>query len=411
MHSLNHNHTIRTVETLSCDAGWRNYHFCKITTSEGIVGWSEYDEGFGAPGVGYIIDRLASRAVGLSIGDTEKVYATLYAATRPAAGGAIGLAIAAIENAVLDAKAKALGIPCYELLGGKVRDKLRVYWSHCATWRIARSQYYNPPITHIDGVVSLGREVREKGFSALKTNIFSYDEAGTPKGWGPGFGSPFYPELNANKEQLKGVRQHLDALREGSGADVEMLLDLNFNFKTDGVIRFLRELKDVDLFWVEYDTNSPEALADIRRHSPHPIASCETLIGLREFLPFFQAQAVDVPIIDVVWNGAWQSIKIAAAAEAFELNVAPHNFYGHLSTMISAHFATAVPNLRIVEVDIDRIDADQRIFTNEPDIRDGHMTVPDRPGWGTEPDEEFVRQNPPKSAAELMKLGPRKHVF
>ena len=136
--------TIKQVETLACDAGWRNYHFCKITTSDGIVGWAEYDEGFGAPGVGTVINRLASRIIGLPVGSIETVYSTLYAATRPAAGGVIGLAMAAIENALIDAKAKTLGVPCYELLGGKLRDRLRVYWSHCATWRISRRQFYKP---------------------------------------------------------------------------------------------------------------------------------------------------------------------------------------------------------------------------------------------------------------------------
>ena len=76
--------TIKQVETLACDAGWRNYHFCKITTSDGIVGWAEYDEGFGAPGVGTVINRLASRIIGLPVGSIETVYSTLYAATRPA---------------------------------------------------------------------------------------------------------------------------------------------------------------------------------------------------------------------------------------------------------------------------------------------------------------------------------------
>ena len=80
------------------------------------------------------------------------------------------------------------------------------------------------------------------------------------------------------------------------------------------------------MFWIEIDTYSAEALGYIRRQSPHPISSCETLFGLREFMPYFREQAMDVAIIDTVWNGAWQSMKIAALAEAHEVNVAPHNF-------------------------------------------------------------------------------------
>jgi galactonate dehydratase len=321
--------SIRTIETLSCDAGWRNYHFVKITTEDGIVGWSEYDEGFGAPGVTAAIERISARVVGKNAFHHERIYAELFSATRPAAGGVVGLALGAIENALLDVKAKALGVPCYELLGGKIRDRIRVYWSHCATWRINHPTWYKPAITDLDGVKAIGREVREKRFTAMKTNIFVYTD-GKPQGWRPGFGSPFEPEINVDRTVLRNLCMHLEAIRDGAGPDVDLLLDLNFNAKTEGYLKILRAIKDMDMFWVEIDSFNPQALGYIRRQSPHPISSCETLLGLREFLPYFSEQAMDVAIIDTPWNGVWQSMKIAAAAEHFEVNVAPHNFYGHL---------------------------------------------------------------------------------
>src|SRR5882757_7926543 len=150
--------TVRSVETLACDAGWRNYHFVKLTTEDGIVGWSEFDEGFGAPGVGTVIERLSSRVIGQEVGAHERIYAELYSATRPASGGIVALAMGAIENALLDAKARGLGVPVYELLGGKIRDRIRVYWSHCATWRINHPSHYKPAISDLDGVKTIGRE-------------------------------------------------------------------------------------------------------------------------------------------------------------------------------------------------------------------------------------------------------------
>src|SRR5437899_9317879 len=173
---------IRSVETLACDAGWRNYHFVKIMTEDGIVGWSEFDEGFGAPGVTTAIERLGARVVGKNAFQHERIYTELFAATRPAAGGVVAQALGAIENALLDAKAKCLGVPCYELLGGKIRDRVRVYWSHCATWRINHPSWYKPPIENLDSVKAIGREVREKKFTALKTNIFNYDNGRTEGG-------------------------------------------------------------------------------------------------------------------------------------------------------------------------------------------------------------------------------------
>ncbi|MFX8700446.1 hypothetical protein ABTM56_20300, partial [Acinetobacter baumannii] len=91
------------------------------------------------------------------------------------------------------------------------------------------------------------REVREKGFTALKTNIFVYED-GKPSGWRPGFGSPFAPEINVDRKVLRNLRQHLEAIREGAGPDIDILLDLNFNAKTEGYLKILREIADLDMF-------------------------------------------------------------------------------------------------------------------------------------------------------------------
>src|SRR5215472_4656349 len=384
---------VKSLEVLRCDAGWRNYHFLKVTTDDGIVGWSEFDEGFGSPGVGAVVERLVPRVVGQEVSDHERIYTELYCFTRPAAGGVVGEGLGAIENALLDAKAKALGLPCHALLGGKRRDRIRVYWSHCATWRINHPTLYKPAITSLDGVKAIGAEVRERGFSALKTNIFIYDD-GAPRGWRPGFGVPFMPELNVNKNVLRNLRAHLEAMRDGAGPDVDLLLDLNFNAKTEGYLKILRAIADQEMFWVEIDSYSPSALAHIRRQSPHPISSCETLLGLREFLPYFSEQ----------------SMKIAAAAAAHEVNIAPHNFYGHLATMMNAHFAAAAPNLRIMEVDIDRLPWDGEVFTTAPQFDNGCLLVPDTPGWGAEPNEEGIRAHPPKAAGGLLHYGQSERV-
>ncbi|MEX2615540.1 MAG: mandelate racemase/muconate lactonizing enzyme family protein [Alphaproteobacteria bacterium] len=385
---------IARVETRHCDAGWRNYHFVKVTTESGIVGWSEFDEGFGSPGVSQVVEAMGSKIVGQSADDHERLYALMYALTRPAAGGVVAEGLGAIENALLDAKAKGMGVPCYQLLGGRMRDRIRVYWSHCGTWRINHPKYYPPQITDLDGVKAMGAEVREKGFTALKTNIFMHDQD-RPGGWRPGFASPFYPELNVDRKVLRNLRTHLEAFRDGAGPDIDILLDLNFNAKTEGYVNILREIADLDMFWIEIDSYNADALAYIRQQSNHPISSCETLLGLRDFLPYFRAQSMDVAIVDAVWNGVWQSMKIANAAEAYEINVAPHNFYGHLCSMMNVHFAAAVPNLRIMEIDIDRIPWDDELFSHSPEFEDGHIVVPDRPGWGCDPIEEALEAHPP----------------
>ena len=394
---------IERVETLACDAGWRNYNFLKITTDTGLVGWSEYDEAYGPPGLTDVIRRFGQRVIGSSVTDHERIYGVLAASIRPAPYGLAAEALGAIENALLDIKAKDFGVPCYELLGGKHRDAIPIYWSHCATWRISHPSFYSPKIDTLDNVKQAGLDARNSGIGAAKTNLFLHGE-GRPKQWHAGFGAPYKPELNIDKTLIRNVRAHLEALKDGLGPDVELLVDFNFNARTEGYVRLIRALSDFDFLWCELDIYNPEALAYIRQQSHAPISSLETLFGVRQYLPYFQSQAVDVAIIDVVWNGVWQSMKIANTAEAFDVNVAPHNFYSHLATMMNVHFAAAVPNLRIMEHDVDRLAWDDALFTNAPVIENGAIVVPDRPGWGCEPIETALAAHPAKERGGYLGL-------
>lgn len=391
---------IKDIDILHCDAGWRNYSFVKITADNGLVGWSEFSEGFGSPGVSQVIESLARPLVGDDVPSIEAFHCKAFAKTRPAAGGVISQGIAAIENALLDLKAKQLDVPCYELLGGKVRDDVPVYWSHCGAWRINHPSYYGPQITDLDGMKAIAGEAVERGFSALKTNLFIFDD-GPAYAWRPGFSSPYYPELNVDTKLIDNVRAMLGAVRDGAGPNTGLLIDLNFNAKPSGFLTLLRALRDFDLYWVEIDSYNPAALANVRAHADQPISSCETLCGGREFLPFFEAQAVDVAIVDVIWNGAWQAKKIAGLADIYDINIAPHNFYGHVATMISAHLAATTPNLAIMETDVDRLEWDKDIFTGVPEYRNGALELPDAPGWGIDPIEAAIRERPPRHAGGL----------
>ena len=395
---------VTKIESLHCDAGWRVFSFLKISTDEGLVGWSEYNESYGSKGLTGVIERLSPQVVGEDPRNHERIFALLYASTRQAPGGINGQAIAAIENALVDTRAKALGVPIYALLGGKIRERLRLYWSHCGSYRMSEATAKHmgkQPIKSLDDIVKMGGEVRERGLSALKCNIFLFGDAPGATGMHmPGFArnpsGAQVPELNAERPVLEALKAQMAAFREGAGPDVDILLDLNFNFKTEGYLKVARALEPYDLFWYEIDIYDPDALALIRRSTRTPIASCESLFGTREFRPYFEQRSMDVAIIDVPWNGIWQSYKIAAMADAYEVNVAPHNFYGHLSTLMSAQFCAALPNFRIMEIDIDDVPWKDELVTHPPEIEDGYLVVSDRPGWGADVNEEAVRAHPPK---------------
>jgi L-alanine-DL-glutamate epimerase-like enolase superfamily enzyme len=387
---------IVSMESLHADAGWRTFDFLKVTTDTGVVGWSEYNESFGGPGIAAVIDRLAPSIVGKDPRAWEAHVALMYAQRRQASGGVIQQAIGAIENALLDVKARALGIPVYELFGGPVRDRIRLYWSHCGTYRVDRAaEMQIDQVRTLDDVVRLGKEVVAKGYTALKTNVMLLGP--TPRTHVPGFGrSAGFPELNADRAVVRAIRDELAAFREGAGPDMDILVDLNFNYKTEGFLTMARAMEPFDLFWVEMDTRDAKALAYIRGGTKIPVASCECLFGRRDYRPYFEQGSVDVAIIDTPWNGVGESAKIAAMADAYEVNVAPHNFYGALATMMNAHFSAVVPNLRIMEIDVDTVPWYDDLVTVRPAVKDGYLSLPTGPGWGTEVNEAAVRAHPPR---------------
>lgn len=390
---------ITKIEDLHCNAGWRDFSFLKITTDTGIVGWSEFMENFGSEGLSTVIRRLGDRIMGMDPRAIEKVTAYMHGVTRQAPGGMNQQAIAAIENALVDIKARALGIPVYELLGGPIRDKLRLYWSHCGTWRVSFADTIKEwtgfdPIRTLDDVEKAGADVRARGFKGLKTNIMMFD-AEKPYIHMPGFNGPGWPELNFDHKIQEALVAQMGAFRRGAGPDMGMHLDLNFNFKTEGYIRMAQALEQFDLTWLEIDSYDPAALATIRRSSRTRIGSGESLYGRRQFKPFFEHQSFDVAIIDVAWNGILESFKIAAMADAYEVNVAPHNFNGHIGSLISAHLCAALPNFRVMEIDIEDVPWKDDLVTPVPVIKDGHLILPTGPGWGAEVNEEVIRAHPP----------------
>jgi len=388
---------ITALECLHASAGIRTFDFLKISTDEGLVGWSEYNEAFGGKGVTSVIENLAPLIVGRDPRAYEAITTYLFAIRRQAIGGVIQQALGAIENALLDVKAKALGIPVYEMLGGPLRDRLRLYWSHCGTYRVtSHAAMQIKPVRTLDDVAELGREVAASGMTALKTNVMIFgDDAHMHV---PGFARARenFPALNAERREINAIRDELTAFREGTGPDIDILVDLNFNYKTEGFRKMARAMEPFDLFWVEIDSYSPAALRTIRDSTIIPLASGECLFHRRGYQPFFETHAMDTVIIDTPWNGVAESLKIASVADTYEINVAPHNFYGHLATMMNAHFCAVVPNFRIMEIDLDRAPWYDDLVTVPSRIENGHLVLPDGPGWGTDVNEEAVRAHPPQ---------------
>lgn len=388
---------VKAYEVFQCDAGWRIFSFLKLTTDDGIVGWSEFNESFGSPGLSSVIGALMPFVVGTDPMQIELTNAVLGTKTTQSRGGIARQAIAAIENALLDIKGKALGVPVYQLFGGKLRDRIPVYWSHCGSYRLRNPEICGvPAVRTYDDMTRLGAEVKARGLTALKTNV-ALDIDGKLIAYRPGFivGKGF-PERNWDAFIARSAAKTVEAFRAGCGPDVGIMLDLNFNYRTEGFRRVAEAVAPAKLTWLELDVHDPQAIALLRRDAPCPIASGETLLERRDFRPYFEHYAFDTAIVDVVWNGFMESLKIAALADVYDVNVAPHNFYGHLASTISAHFCAAVPNFRIMEIDIDGVPWRDDIVSAPPVIENGDFVLPTGPGWGVDVDEEGLRAHPVK---------------
>ena len=155
------------------------------------------------------------------------------------------------------------------------------------------------------------------------------------------------------------------------------------------------------LMWLEVDAFDPVSLAAVRNGSAIPMCSGENLYTNRGFRPFFEAGAMDVASVDVIWNGFHQAKKIADMAETYEVNCAPHNYYSHLATFIAAQWCAAIPNVRMLELDVDDVPWRDELVSAVPEIADGELVVPTAPGWGAEVDEAVLREHPWPPAREI----------
>jgi len=382
---------ISRVQTFLCDAGWRPWTFVKVETDEGLVGWGECSDSRNPHGVAGSVRDLEPLLIGQDPRGVQRLYWDMLRAFRQNLGGTSHKAIAGVELALWDIKAKALGVPVYELFGGPMRDRVQLYWSHCGTTRARYGEKLGlPPLRTYDDVVALGREVVDRGFGALKTNIvIPGDPART---YFPGFDRGFNgTDGVVTAEVLSQIEKLIGAFSQGIGPGAQIALDLNYNFRPAGVIEIGRLLERFNMQWIECDTWDPRALLQIKQSIPQRLASCESLVSTRQYRPFLELQTVDTAIIDVPWNGFGQSYIIGQIADAYELTVAPHNYYSHLADLHAVHLCASLPNIRIMEIDIDDVAWKSQLLSPPPVIENGYIQVPTAPGWGAEIDEEVLK--------------------
>lgn len=381
---------ITAIETFVVDAGWRPWQFTAVRTDEGITGYGEMSDGRNPFGIIGTIADFFPILEGKDPLAVEARYWDMYRMARQSPGGIAAKAIAGVELALWDVKAKTLGVPVYELFGGPVRQSQQVYWSHCGTSRVRNHELIGvQPLRSFQAVTELGAEVREKGFKALKTNInFPGDPAQSYVG---GFGGGGSTDQNVSLKTLNHIEKYIAAFEKGTKGMVQIALDLNFHFKPLAARQICNVMEQFNTMWVEVDMYEPAGLAEVKAATSVPITSGENLFGIRDYRPYFQSRAMDNVMIDVPWNGFARSRDVAMLAESYELNIAPHNYYSHLSTMHSINLCATVPNVRIMEADIDDVPWKDELTGGPLDYTGGELQIPAKPGWGVDFNEDVAK--------------------
>ena len=381
---------ITDIETFVVDAGWRPWQYCAVRTDEGITGYGEMSDGRNPYGVVGTVSDYEPILLGQDPLAVEARYWDMYRMSRQAPGGIAARAIAGVELALWDIKGKAMGVPVHSLFGGPTRKQQQVYWSHCGSSRSRNHELIGaPPMDSFQAVTDLGHEVKERGFKALKTNIIFFDD--NNHGYGYGFGTDA-PDQTIKPGLLRHVEKYIGTFKEAVGPDVEIALDLNFNVKPQAAKQICAVLEQFDMMWIEIDMYEVDGLKEVKDSTSCTITSGENLFTIRDYRPYLAARAMDVAMIDVPWQGFARGRDVAMLAESHEINVAPHNYYSHLSTMQALNLCATVPNVRICEIDIDDVPWKDDLTGGPLEFHDGGvLDIPDKPGWGVELDEEVAR--------------------
>ena len=366
---------ITAVKPYTVHPGWRkNLIFVKVETDSGIHGWGEaYSQYDRDTAVRAQLEALGKYALGrdpFNIKHFTQIAFDDYAARR----GSLELfcAISGIEQALWDIVGKACGQPVYNLLGGRCRDKIRIYangWSY---------QLKEPA-----DYARAAEQVIRQGFNALKL-----DPLPAPwRSWIP-------------KEHEARAVAVVKAVRDAVGPEVDILIDQHRRLAPVHAISLDKKLAELGLYWLEEPNvaENPEALAEVRRATGLPIVIGEATYTKTGFRPLLEARAADILNPDVACCGGILELKeIAAMAEPFLVAMSPHNYNSTLVALASTVHASAVmPNFIITEYFLPFVEFGDRISPNQLKPKNGYIELPTTPGLGIDVDEEALTKFPGK---------------
>ena len=349
--------------------------YVKVFTDEGLVGVGECIHG--GAGAARLVAELAELIVGQDPLNVDRLFETMRRrhVFNGAMAGNLVTAMTGIEIALWDLAGKALNVPVYQLLGGKFRDRIRLYCD-CHAGRD------DSPESHAQRT----REVVAMGFDAIK---FDIDDASSPHKRDP-------YNWSVSPSELAEMVDKVAAVREAVGPTVDVAIDMHGRYDTYAAIRVAQALEPYSLMWLEEPVppENVDAMREVKRATRTPICAGENLYLRWGFRDLIEKQAVDVIMPDLPkCCGISEGRKIATMAEVYYIPLAPHNVCGPLGTIASCHVCASVPNFLILEWHwVDRPAWHELVCADPPLIQDGHIKLPDGPGLGVELNEEAARE-------------------
>ena len=377
---------ITDLRTFLVDAGGdENFVFVKIYTNQGITGLGEGTLAGKCLTVATAIGELKRHLVGKDPTEIERHWQDIFRGPRYRGGPVLMSALSAVEIALWDILGQAVGLPIWRLLGGRARDRVRLYCHEGYLWRDSHRKKRR--VKSVEEEIEQWVARKNEGWTCVKGGFLGVKPNAVE----------FRPALREGIDLLARVRAAV-------GPDFDIIAELHGKANPSAAIEFCNRAEEFRPLWVEEATQlESEVLAEarqLRAQTRVPLGTGERLCTRYEFAPLCSERLVDVIMPDVVHVGGISEMrKIAALAEAFRVEVSPHNPQSEVSTMASLHVCACTPNCTLLEVGSGQDPFWQDLFFGGTfKYERGYASLPEKPGLGLDLDEKVAAKFPYQEA-------------
>ena len=356
------------IKTFAVDCFRTNWVFVKVYTDEGIDGVGEATLEYKEKALIGAVEHIREYLVGKDPRQIERHWHDIYRDAYWRGGAVLMSALSAVEMALWDILGKSLGVPVYQLLGGRANDKVRIYVNGWFSGAKKPEEF-----------AACAKAAMERGVTALK--------------WDP-FGKAY---LTLSGAELDNALACVAAVREAVGNRVDLLIEGHGRFDVPTGIRIAKELEQFRPLWFEEPVppDNLEALKAVRDKSPVPISAGERLYTLKSFKDLFEMRAADYIQPDISHAGGIMELKkIAAVADTYYIPFAPHNPSGPVANAATLQLAACCPNFNILEIMYSDVTWRADVTDEDLHYEDGYIIIPDKPGLGIELNEEACLAHP-----------------